>query len=427
MNISVIAFGTRGDVQPVLAVGKALQERGHRVRMIASANFKAWIESHGIETVAARIDIQAMMQGEGGSEWIEHGTDQIKQVRVMKKLLDQHGLAMMNDAWEACRDAQAVISSFTSDLYAVSIAEKLGARHISLPLQPALRATRSGMATMSAPLPRRYSLVNYLFGKLLMETFPWQLMGMSNNRFRQETLGLPPQTRLENAARLRRMCVVQGFSAHVVPHPRDWPASIYTAGYWFLDEDANWQPPQALLDFLAADEPPVYIGFGSMTGRDPQSLTRLIVEAVRQSEVRAVLQSGWAGIGEMELPASILRLGAAPHQRLFPLMGAAVHHGGSGTTAESLRAGLPTVIVPHMADQPFWGERVSALGVGPRPISRQQLTAEKLAAALRQAVGSADMRQRAAELGGKIRAEDGVANAVEWIEDFLNKSSTNQN
>ena len=389
--------------------------------MVASVNFASFIERHGLEAVAAKGDIRALMMGEGGHEWIEHGNNPIRQMRVVKRLVDQDGLAMMRDAWAACEDAEVVLSSFTSDVFAASIAEKLHAKHISIPLQPALVATRSGAATLLAPLPDRVSLVNYLFGRWLIESFGWRLMGAINNRFRRETLRLPPQTYQEYRRRWRRILVVQGFSAHVVPHPGDWPANIHTAGYWFLDDDREWQAPQGLLDFLNSGDPPVYIGFGSMTGRDPRALTGIIVNAVAQCRQRAILQSGWAGLGGMRLPSSIFLLDAAPHSWLFPRMSAVVHHGGAGTTAEGLRAGVPAVIVPHLADQPFWGSRIAALGAGPRPIPRNKLTHEKLASAICQATGDPGMRERAAELAAKVRAEDGIGMAVGMIEKYLNR------
>lgn len=419
MKITVLAFGTRGDVQPTIALGKALKERGHSIRIIASANFASWIERHGLEGVSASIDIQALMMGEGGQEWVEHGNNTVKQMQVMKKLLDQYGLEMMQDAWAACRDAEVVVSSFTSDIYAVSIAEKLGAKHISIPVQPAMVATRSGMSTPFAPIPTRESTLNYLFGKLIIEPYPWRLLGAMTNRFRQEILGLSPQTYKLNRRGLQRMLVVQGFSPHVVPPAADLPPNIHTAGYWFLDEDQDWQLPKALVDFLDAGDPPVYIGFGSMAGRDPVGLTDIIVRAVAQSGQRAILQSGWAGLGETNLPPNIYLIDAAPHNWLFPRVSMVVHHGGAGTTAESIRAGVPMIVVPHMADQPFWGARAAALGVGPRPIPRNKLSAGKLAAAILQAKSDTSMRNRATELGSRVRGEDGTGKAVELMEAYL--------
>jgi len=295
----------------------------------------------------------------------------------------------------------------------------LSARHICTPLQPAPLASRSGLVYAGAPRRTRAGFINYLLGKWLVEPFGWRLMGAITNRFRRETLGLPPQTFRESQRRLRRVLVVQGFSPHVVPHPADWPANVHTAGFWFLDEAKTWQPPPALQAFLSAGPAPVYIGFGSMTGPYPLRLTGTIVNAVAQSGRRAILQSGWAGMGGTTLPSSMFLLDLAPHRWLFARVSAVVHHGGAGTTAEGLRAGAPTLIIPHMADQPFWGARVAALGAGPRPIPRNKLTAENLASAIRQVTGDPGLRERAAALGVKLRAEDGIGRAIELIEEYL--------
>jgi len=419
MRITIIAFGTRGDVQPAVALGKALKTSGHNIRILAGANFKKWIESHGLEAIASSIDIQTLMESDLGRDWIEHGTSSIKQMRIIKKLTDQTGWQTTLDAWEACRDAEVILSSFTSDSYALSIIEKTGARLVSIPFQPALYPTRSGEATMNAPLPDRNSVINYLFGWLFLEPANWRVSGEMLNRFRQEVLGLPLQTRAQLLAAKRRLFIVHGYSRHVVPHPQDWPANLHTAGYWFLEDRNGWEPPAELSRFLDAGEPPVCIGFGSMIGHNVEWITQIITEAVRESGRRAVLLSGWAGIGDEELDRNIFRLDAAPHEWLYPRVAAAVHHGGAGTTAASLRAGLPTVIVPHLGDQPFWGRRVCALGAGPEPIPRGKLTAERLAAAIRAATSDNGMRKRAAEIGEKIRSEDGIARAVELIEQYL--------
>jgi UDP:flavonoid glycosyltransferase YjiC (YdhE family) len=419
MRISIIAIGTRGDVQPTLALGKALKRNGHAVRVLASTHFAPWIEHHGLEAAPSRVDIQALMASEGGLDWVETGHYPIRQLRAMKKLVAEHGTAMMEDAWRACADAQAVVSSFTSDPFAASLAEKLGARHVSAPLQPALLATRSGAATPNAPLPNRQSWLNYLFGKLLIEPFGWRLQGELVNRFRRETLGLPAQSYKEYRRAAARSLVVQGVSTQVVPHPSDWPPNIHSTGYWFLDHEPSFEPKPALAEFLAAGAPPVYVGFGSMTGRDPQRITRTIVDAMAPIGRRTVLQAGWAGMGDASLPEDVFLLDAAPHGWLFPRMAAVVHHGGAGTTAEGLRAGRPTVIVPHMADQPFWGARVHAIGAGPRPVPRHKLTAERLRAAVVEATGDPRIEARAKDVAAKIRSESGVAVAACLIESHL--------
>ena len=419
MQIVIIAHGTRGDVQPAIALGKALQTRGHAVRLAVSANFARWVGDHGLEAAGSTVNIQAMMESDGGQAWIEHGTNPMRQTGIMQRLLDDVGWDLASSAWAAGEDADVVVSSLTSYIFAASIAEKTGARHISMWLQPSLAPTRSGPATINAPLPQRWSLVNYLLGKYLIEPVTWRWYGGINNRLRTNLLGLAPQTRAQNQAALASTLRLHAYSTHVVPHPGDWPSNMHTTGYWFLDEPGPWAAPSALVNFLDAGPPPIAIGFGSMTGRDPLAFTRLILQAVAQAGQRAVLLSGWAGLGEIELPATVYRAESIPHRWLFPRVKTVVHHGGAGTTAESLRAGVPSVIVPHLGDQVFWGKRVAALGAGPPPILRPRLTASRLAAAITRATSDANIQAQARALAKQICAEDGLGGAVELVLPFL--------
>jgi sterol 3beta-glucosyltransferase len=188
-------------------------------------------------------------------------------------------------------------------------------------------------------------------------------------------------------------------------------------GFWFLDSD-RWQPPKDLLRFLDDGPPPVYVGFGSVVARDPDLLTRLVLQAGQIAKQRLVLLSGWGALSQPAASKDVYFLQAAPHDWLFPRMAAVVHHGGAGTTAAGLRAGKPTITCPFFAVQFFWGRRVTALGVGPATMPRKRLTAERLAEAIIEAVSNPVMRQRANELGERIRQEDGVGKAIEIIEKY---------
>jgi len=250
--------------------------------------------------------------------------------------------------------------------------------------------------------------------------FLYRLFFKLINQGREAVLGLPPLPwKVYANLVIAEYPMVHGFSRHVIPFPEDYDENQIFTGYWFLDQQSDWQPSAELEAFLADEPKPVYIGFGSMVDKEADQLTQLVVKALKLAKQRAVLLGGWTDLGSSGLPEAILKIDHVPHDWLFSRVAAAVHHGGAGTTAASLRAGIPTVVVPFFADQPFWGWRVEKLGVGPKPIPRLKLTAEKLAAAINTAVQDADIRRRAAALGEKIRAEDGVANAVQVVEDLV--------
>lgn len=224
---------------------------------------------------------------------------------------------------------------------------------------------------------------------------------------------------LDLAARPRRKlhphATLYAYSPHVVPVPPDWPADVCVTGYWFLDGE-DWHSSWELKSFIESGEAPVYVGFGSMPGIDPQSLTKLVLEALEKAGKRGVLATGGGAIQVDDAAGQVHVIDGAPHEKLFPLMTACVHHGGAGTTGASLRAGKPSAICPFFGDQPFWGNRVADLGVGPTPVDKRRLSPETLAAAILEATESSTIRQRASALGEAIRAEDGVATAIAFLE-----------
>ena len=422
-RLTLIAFGTRGDTQPATALGRGLKEAGHAVRIVAGQSYAGWIERHGLEAAPSRVDVQALMEGERGREWVRQGNNPLVQRRLMTRLFTDAGRQLVEDAWAAVQGADAVISSFTSDTYAMAFAEKLKIPQISIPLQP-LTPTKDGRALPAAPVPGGTSPLNLWFARLFLERFGWQVSGAVVNRFRREVLALPEWSATDFARARRLVPSLHAFSRHVVPRPDDWPANHHITGYFFLDEHPEWRPPDPLARFLASGPAPVYLGFGSMTGEDGEVTTGVLLEAVALAGCRAVLAAGWAGLGSDDLPETVMPIEAAPHEHLLPLMAAAVHHGGAGTTAAALRAGVPSIVVPHMSDQPFWGRRVAALGAGPRPIPRPKLNASRLAEAIRQVMTDEPMRARAAALGTRIAAEDAVGTATRLIAELLNQSGS---
>jgi sterol 3beta-glucosyltransferase len=243
------------------------------------------------------------------------------------------------------------------------------------------------------------------------------------NKWRQQKLGLGEYKKSLFAPVLAPdKPILYAFSPSAYPKPKEWGDFVHVTGFWFLSAPKTWQPEPELIQFLEGGEPPIYIGFGSMRSHDTEHVTRLVLAAVKQAGVRAILATGWGGLAASDVPENVFLIRSVPHDWLFSRVAAAIHHGGPGTTGASLRAGIPTFVVPFApiySEQLFWGKRVAELGVGPEPIPIKKLTASALASAICQLRDDKRMRERAATLGEQIRAEDGVGKAVSILQQML--------
>jgi sterol 3beta-glucosyltransferase len=270
--------------------------------------------------------------------------------------------------------------------------------------------------TFSGP----YNYLTYLFSEqLFWQSFRTPATRAIKDHLRRSTSFWGPFGEMAR----QREPILYGWSPSVLPQPPDWGGWLHTTGYWFLERRGEWQAPQELTDFLDSGPPPIFIGFGSMNNIDPERLTDIVLRALELTGQRGILDTGWGGMGDADLPNSVFRVEDLPHDWLFERVTAAVHHGGAGTTSASLRAGIPTVVVPFFADQPFWGWRVAELGVGPEPISRRLISVEQLANAIRRATSDHDMRARAGALARRIRGEYGIERAVEAFGFHTRKAS----
>lgn len=418
MRVTIPTTGSRGDVQPYVALGVGLRARGHEVCLATHADFESLVRGHGLDFFMLAEGGRTLQASDTGDRMLHSGDNAFaflsEFARLRRPLISQS----LNRCWLACRGSDLILATNTEFLLAEAVAERERLPVVWTSLQP-VAPSRFRPSCLFRPWPRgvpgasAYNLGTHAVTGLGL----WLLQGLALNRARRDVLGLPPVSfaRTARSFLAPRLCL-DGYSARVVPPPPDWDESHQVTGFWYLDSDPDWKPPPGLIDFLAAGPPPICVGFGSMHDRHADRMTKVVIEALKRSGQRGVMLSGWGGLGPGPASDSLFTVASVPHAWLFPQVAATVHHGGAGTTAACLRAGVPSLVVPFMADQPFWGRCVFALGVGPKPIPHGRLGAENLAQSIRIMVTDAVMRQRAAEVGAQIRAEDGVGRAVDILE-----------
>ncbi len=395
---------------------------GHPGTLSTSDRFRGFVEKYGLQYGYMNDDLLAILDTEQGREMVENTNNLLGVIRRTFSMMKQVGpmqKTLLQENWHVAKKAKPDLIIFHPKAYGgPHFAEKLGVpvvMALTIPMMvPTAKHPNTGFPDLK--LGGWYNRLTYGFVN--------RLMGLSAGRHVRAwraANGLRPQRRFDilHTTDGKEIPVLHGFSNHVVPRPSDWPDSVRTTGYWFLDETDNWTPQPEIEEFLNAGHPPVYVGFGSMAGRNPRRLADIVIRALQKAKMRGIIATGWGGLKTKTLPQGILQIDQVPHAWLFPRLAAVVHRGGAGTTAAALRAGKPSVILPFFGDQPFWGRRVHALGAGAQPIPQKRLSVERLARSIEDTLSNPIIREEAENLGRKIRSEDGIRNAVEMIEAIL--------
>lgn len=413
MKLTLAAFGTWGDVLPTAALAVGLQEKGYGIRLVIPQDFATVVAGTGIETEFLPESMHTVMKR------VSSETNPLRALAAIRDLiapaLGRVGvfLASMPDQSDA----------LLVNTWLLGIAGRLTKSRrqplIHLALQPRIRTREMPIATMPDlpgwfPFADLYNRASYSIAGLLR----WMLYVRVFSSIPLPGSGAARLTAQRYAELVDDTPSITLVSPQLMPRPSDWAPHHRLTGFQFYD-DTKWEPDPGLVDFLKADSKPIYIGFGSIHDLNPTETTRVIVEALRQINGRAVLHRGWSSLGTAGLPPSMYPLDYAPHGWLLPRVRVVVHHAGAGTTAASLRAGVPSVPVPHSGDQHFWARRLHALGAGTVPLKRSRLSVQALAERLHRAATSPDINRRAGEIGVAIRNEDGIGRAVSAIEDFL--------
>lgn len=407
-RILIAAIGSHGDVAPLTGVGVRLRQAGHQVTIAAFDRFSSLITASGLhfrgvaqpDTTAQDADVN-----------VTKGLAEFLAPSGMRSL----GAAIISAVQDVTTDI-LLLSPF-SELAGHPLAEAKSIPSMGIRLQPCSATSQFPPATLGA-----WS-AGGAGNRLASHAGAWlvdRLYGGVVAGFRRE-LDLP-KVSADKSRKNRtesKWTVLHGFSTYVVPRPLDWRPGLEVAGYWWPETDPQWRPAPELTDFLAAGDPPVYFGFGSTmtSAADAARLSELVRGAVHLAGVRGIVQTGWAGINADD--DDILSVDELPHSWLFPRMAAVVHHCGAGTTAAGLRAGVPTVAVPGLGDQPFWAARLRNLGLSTDTIPQRALTTERLSEAIRAATTDQELKDRGRRAANVVGAEDGAAYAVAAIDRLL--------
>ena len=419
MNIVLMVVGSRGDVQPFLALGNGLQKHGHRVRIATHAVFKDFVQSAGLEFYPIGGDPAQLMAYMVKNPGLIPNMKSLREgeIRAKRRMV----LEMMQGCWAACisPDPDSNIPFVANAIIAnpPTFAHIHCAQALSVPLHMVFTMPWSPTKAFPHPLANIRNtttdekLANYLSFSLV-SGLTWQGLGDVINDFRLKTLGLEEVPLTEGPFLLEtfRIPYTYCWSPALIPKPRDWRDHIDVAGFIFRSPPL-YEPTPELDSFLKSGPPPLYIGFGSIVVERPEVLLDTVLEAVRKAGVRCVISKGWSSLATDDVPDDVLFVGECPHEWLFQHTFAVVHHGGAGTTAAGLNAGKPTIIVPFFGDQPFWGDMVANSGAGPAPIPHSRLTAEGLAEAI-EFCKTPEASEAAKAVAEKMQAENGVEAAV---------------
>jgi len=383
MKAVLASLGTTGDFEPMLALAIGMRDRGHHPILATSPDFAGRARQHGVpfvpigpavESLGLRQSLQAILALESLAE----------QARAMIACIVPFVPRMVTELEDACANADVLVC-LPFQLAGYMSHERTGIPYVAWSFSPfgtmpGMRATRSTS-----------DLINEC----------------------RLSLGLKARSDPFTEATLLSRLALFATSRHVVRPPRNWPSHYHLTGYFFLNE--AWQPDVELSAFIESGPRPIVVTFGSMQHPNPIAVSRLVLDAIDRVGCRAIVQRGWSGLESVRpSPRVHLTTSFIPHGRLFDHAACVVHHGGAGTTAAALRAGVRSVIVPHALDQFLWAELMQTAGAATSVIPVSQLSVERLADAIDNALSSSD--ERLAGLSGRVRAEDGIDRAIALIE-----------
>jgi sterol 3beta-glucosyltransferase len=404
LKLVVATYGTEGDARPFAALCRGLMDAGHEARLLADAATLDKARTLGVSTTVLSGDIRGTLHANNtSSDIVARGGGFNATARTLAKIANQNAEAWLRTIIEAANGCDAILVAGLAAFVGFSAAEYLRIKSIGSGMIP-ITPTADFASPFLPPkwVPRMFNRPSQRFVNAML----WKAFRERTNAARA-LFGLPPRRTVWKGHPM-----VYGISPALLPKPADWPANTHLCGQWLVREPA-WTPPHELDHFLAEGEAPIYIGFGSMSGFDSKRLIASLIGAMKGR--RALFYPGWSGIDPKALPGNVFVLGDTPHDWLFPRVSAVIHHGGSGTSHSAARAGAPSIVIPFAGDQFFWAERLRLAGVASTVIDGRRPKTEDFLKAL-DFTATHQVRNRARVLGEKMRAENGIGNAVAILE-----------
>lgn len=390
MKLFLATIGSRGDFEPFFNFAVAAQMRGHQVVLAVTSEFVSQVKAADIEVVELHGSVQEFIQ--------DTGVSPIRALADFKNRIKPMMLNAFQKVNEAIIETRPDFVLYHPKILSAPLAAaKIGATSIVIELAPLLTPTREfGAAGVGTG---NYGVFNKLTFKLIAQ---------SESLFAKDLASMADRLGVSNRGSDQNLCLV---SRSLLKAPRDWPETSHLVGQWSSIQPRS-DENQEILDF-ASSAPTAYFGFGSMASGDATKRTQIVIDAARQAGLQALVVTGWGGLKDLGNQPGVMTVSAVSHERVFPNVEVAVHHGGAGTVHSAVRAGTPSVIVPFIADQPWWGAQLHRMDISPKPIAQKKLTASRLAAALIEAQA---LRSKVQELSNSMRVEDGISRTFEILE-----------
>lgn len=418
MRIAIFTLGSRGDVQPYVALAKAAILKGHSAVICTGKSFKYFIERNGVEFEEATSDLMAMLETEEGKMVFNNAMKHpIMTKHYLKDVVNPSYRKTLDEFYKSAQGADIIIyhpKAFGSP----DIAKSLGIPCISMPPVPITYPIEEFPNLAISPTRNLGKVINKLTYKIMDKAESASIKEV--NDFREKTLNLPKRKSGKYTLKIdgREIPIIYPISSYLFKDVKSWGDKVYLPGFFYLDT-GDEVLEEKTLEFINLGKEPIVISFSSTPLKSPDIFKEKLVKALKETDNRAIIIAGNSGI-TFEKEEEILTIKAAPHTLLFPLAKGIIHHGGVGTMAAALKSGKPQIIIPFAVDQPFWANRLYKLGYALKPIKEIEVTTEELISRFKE-LEKAEVKQKAQDIKSALSKENGTENAIKYIENYCDR------